>query len=103
MGAVALWVRLLPAYTGDDNKNLARSLRRRFALVGLLFASALVATVWDWTANIAITAGAAVMHLRGSRALCGVPNGLANSGRRSAAPEGYQVLGDWSFNCPRPD
>ena len=65
--ALPLWalVRLLPVYTGDDSKNLARSLRRRFALVGLLCASALVATVWDWTANIAVTAGVAVVMVIG--------------------------------------
>jgi hypothetical protein len=67
MGALALWalVRLLPAYTGEDSKNLARSLRRRFALVGLVFASALVATAWDWTASIAVTAGVAVVIVAG--------------------------------------
>lgn len=65
--SLALWAlaRLLPTYTGDDSNNLARSLRRRFALVGLLFASALVGTLWEWTANIAVTAGASVVMVVG--------------------------------------
>jgi hypothetical protein len=63
MEAIALWALagLLPAYGGEDSKNLARSLRRRFALVGLLLASALVGTLWEWTANIAVTGGASVV------------------------------------------
>jgi hypothetical protein len=67
MGAIALWALagLLPAYAGEDSKNLARSLRRRFALVGLLFASALVGTLWEWTANIVVTGGASVVIVVG--------------------------------------
>jgi hypothetical protein len=66
MESLALWAlaRLLPVYSGDGS-NLARSLRRRFAMVGLLFASALVGTLWEWTANIALTGGASLVILAG--------------------------------------
>jgi hypothetical protein len=56
---------LLPAYTGEDSKNLARSLRRRFALVGLLLGLTLVLSLWDWTANIAVTGAASVVTVAG--------------------------------------
>jgi hypothetical protein len=56
---------LLPAYPGDDSKNMARSLRRRFALLGLVFASAVIGTLWDWTANLAVTGGASVVIVAG--------------------------------------
>ena len=46
---------LLPAYPGGDGKNLARSLRRRFAMLGLLVGVTLVGSVWVWTANGALT------------------------------------------------
>lgn len=67
MGAIALWALagLLPAYAGEDSKNLARSLRRRFALVGLLFSLALIGSVWEWTANIAVIVGASVVIVAG--------------------------------------
>jgi phosphoglycerol transferase MdoB-like AlkP superfamily enzyme len=67
MESLALWAlaRLLPPYTGEDSKNLARSLRRRFALVGLLFGLAPIGTLWNWTANIAVTCGASVVMLAG--------------------------------------
>ncbi len=67
MGALALWAvaRLLPPYTGEDSKNLARSLRRRFALVGLFLGLTLVVSLWDWTANIAVTGGASVVIVTG--------------------------------------
>jgi uncharacterized membrane protein len=67
MGSIALWAlsRLLPAYTGEDSKNLARSLRRRFALVGLLFGLTLVLSLWQWTANIAVTGVASVVIAAG--------------------------------------
>jgi hypothetical protein len=67
MESLGLWAlaRLLPTYTGEDSKNLARSLRRRFALVGLLFGSGLVAFLWDWTANIAVIGGASVLMVAG--------------------------------------
>lgn len=56
---------MLPAYTGEDSKNLARSLRRRFALVGLLFGLTLVLSLWQWTANIAVTGVASVVIAAG--------------------------------------
>jgi hypothetical protein len=56
---------LLPAYPGDDSKDLARSLRRRFAMVGLIVGLALVGTLWDWTANFAVIGGASVVILAG--------------------------------------
>jgi hypothetical protein len=67
MESLALWALagLLPAYSGEDSKNLARSLRRRFAMVGLLFGSALVGTLWESTGNIAVTAGASVVIVVG--------------------------------------
>jgi cobalamin synthase len=63
MGAIALWALagLLPVYTGDHDRNLARSLRRRFALVGLLVGVTLVGTLWEWTANLAVVGGASVV------------------------------------------
>ena len=63
--AIGLWAlaRLLPAYTGEDSRNLARSLRRRFALLGLLIGLTVVGTLWEWTADIALTGGAAVVIL----------------------------------------
>jgi uncharacterized membrane protein len=66
MGSLALWAlaRLLPVYSGDG-RNLARSLRRRFAMVGLLFALALVGTLWEWTASIAVTGGASLVIVAG--------------------------------------
>jgi CHASE2 domain-containing sensor protein len=65
--ALALWAlaRLLPAYRGEDGDNPARSLRRRFALVGLLLGSGLVAFLWDWTASIAVVGGASVVIVAG--------------------------------------
>jgi hypothetical protein len=67
VGALALWAlaRLLPAYTGEDSKNFARSLRRRFALVGLFLGSALVVSLWQWTANFAVAGVATVVILAG--------------------------------------
>ncbi len=67
MESLALWAlaRLLPTYTGEDSKNLARSLRRRFASVGLLFGLALVVSLWDWTGSIAVTGGASVVMVVG--------------------------------------
>ena len=56
---------LLPGYPQQDSGNLARSLRRRFALVGLLLGVTLALSLWDWTANIAITGGAAVVIAAG--------------------------------------
>lgn len=66
MESLALWAltRLLPVYSGEGN-HLARSLRRRFALVGLVFSSALVGTLWEWTASIAITGGASLVIVAG--------------------------------------
>jgi hypothetical protein len=58
--ALAL-ARLLPAYPGADSTNMARSLRRRFAVLGVLLGLTLVGTLWEWTANIAVTGGAAVL------------------------------------------
>ena len=67
MQALALWALagLLPVSGGDDSRNFARSLRRRFALVGALFGLGLVAFVWDWTANIVVTCVASVVILAG--------------------------------------
>jgi hypothetical protein len=67
MGSIALWAlaRLLPVYTGEGDKHLARSLRRRFALVGLLFGLAVVGTVWEWTANGVVTIAASVVIIAG--------------------------------------
>ncbi|HEV3103674.1 MAG TPA: hypothetical protein VG426_15210 [Candidatus Dormibacteraeota bacterium] len=67
MESLALWAlaRVLPTYTGEDSQNPARSLRRRFAFVGLIFASALVGSVWEWTANIAVTGGASIVIVAG--------------------------------------
>ena len=67
MGAIALWALagLLPAYTGEDSKNVARSMRRRFAMVGLLIGLALVGTVWEWTSNLTVTIGMAVVIVVG--------------------------------------
>jgi hypothetical protein len=64
--SLALWAlaRLLPVYSGEGC-DLARSLRRRFAMVGLLFASALVGTLWEWTANVAVTGAASIMIVAG--------------------------------------
>ena len=66
MESLALWAltKLLPVYSGEGN-HLARSLRRRFALVGLLFGLAVVGTVWEWTLNIAVTGGASVVIVAG--------------------------------------
>jgi hypothetical protein len=62
MESLALWAlaKLLPVYSGEGN-HLARSLRRRFAMVGLLFAVALIGTLWEWTASVAVTGGASVV------------------------------------------
>ena len=67
MESLALWALagLLPTYSGEDNKNLARSLRRRFALLGLLLGVTLVGSFWEWTANIAVTGGASVVIVAG--------------------------------------
>jgi uncharacterized membrane protein len=67
MLSLPLWAlaRLLPVYTGEDSKNFARSLRRRFALVGLVFGSALVGSLWEWTANIAVTGVVSVVMVVG--------------------------------------
>lgn len=67
MQAFALWALagLLPTYAGEDSKNFARSIRRRFALLELLFGSGLVAFLWDWTANIAVIGGASVVIVAG--------------------------------------
>ena len=66
MESLALWAlaRLLPTYSGDGS-NLARSLRRRYAMVGLLFALALVGTLWEWTASFAVTGGASLVIVAG--------------------------------------
>jgi hypothetical protein len=56
---------LLPIYTGEDSKNVARSLRRRFAMLGLILGLTLVGTLWEWTANIGVTVGASVVILAG--------------------------------------
>jgi hypothetical protein len=62
MESLALWAltKLLPVYSGEGN-HLARSLRRRFAMVGLLFALALIGTLWEWTASVAVTGGASIV------------------------------------------
>jgi hypothetical protein len=67
MGAISLWALagLLPAYGGEDSKNFARSLRRRFAVIGLFIGSAVVGTVWESTGNIAVTAGVTVVIVVG--------------------------------------
>jgi hypothetical protein len=67
MVSIAYWAlaRLLPPYSGEGDKHLARSLRRRFALLGLLFGLAVVGTVWDWTANGALTIAASVAIIAG--------------------------------------
>lgn len=67
MESLALWAfaKLLPAHSGDDGPDVARSIRRRFALVGLLVASALVGSIWEWTANLALTGWASVAFLAG--------------------------------------
>jgi hypothetical protein len=67
MESIGLWALagLLPAYTGEDSKNVARSLRRRFAVVGLLFGLTLVGTLWESTANIPVTVGASVVIVVG--------------------------------------
>ena len=67
MESLAAWALagILPPYTGEDSKNVARSLRRRFAMVGLLFGLTLVGTLWESTANIALTVGAAVVIVVG--------------------------------------
>jgi hypothetical protein len=66
MESLALWAlaRLLPVYSGEGD-HLARSLRRRFAMVGVFFAVALIGTLWEWTANIAVTGAASVVMVAG--------------------------------------
>jgi CHASE2 domain-containing sensor protein len=61
--ALALWAfaGLLPTHQGEDGNDPARSLRRRFALVGLLLGSGLAAFLWDWTANLAVVGAASVV------------------------------------------
>jgi hypothetical protein len=67
MGSLVAWAfaRLLPAYSGADSTNMARSLRRRFAVLGVVLGLTLVGTLWEWTANIAVTGGAAVLIAAG--------------------------------------
>ena len=67
MEALSAWAlaRLLPAYTGADSKNLARSLRRRFAAVGLLLGVTIVLTLWDRTANAVLTVAVGVVIAAG--------------------------------------
>jgi hypothetical protein len=52
---------LLSPYPGADSTNMARSLRRRFAGLGVILGLTLVGTLWVWTANIALIGGAAVL------------------------------------------
>jgi len=67
MEALALWAfaGLLPASPRGDGNDFARSLRRRFALVGAVFSLALIGALWEWTANVAITGLASVVILAG--------------------------------------
>jgi len=67
MQSLALWAlaKLLPVYSGEGSENVARSLRRRFALVGLLVGSALVGALWEWTASTAVIIGASVVIVTG--------------------------------------
>ena len=67
MPSLVLWAfaKLLPVSRGDDGGNVARSLRRQFAVVGLVIASALIGALWDRTANIAVTGGATVVIVAG--------------------------------------
>lgn len=67
MESLVAWafVGLLPAYAGGDGEHVARSLRRRFAMLGLLLGVTLVGTLWEWTANGAITVGVSVVILAG--------------------------------------
>jgi hypothetical protein len=52
---------LLPGYPGADSTNMARSLRRRFAGVGVILGLTLAGTLWEWTANLAMAGAAAVL------------------------------------------
>ena len=52
-----VFAKLLPPYTGEGDKNYARSLRRRLAVVGLVMAVGLTAFLWDWTANVVAWGG----------------------------------------------
>jgi hypothetical protein len=54
-------VGLLPPNTGEGSTNVARSLRRQFALLGLLLGLTLVGSLWEWTANIAVVVGALIV------------------------------------------
>jgi len=58
MQQLGLWAfsRLLPVYTGEHSKNLARSMRRRFAALGVFFGAALVLTLWDSTGSLVLCA-----------------------------------------------
>jgi hypothetical protein len=66
MESLAPWAfaRLLGVSPGGDG-NPARWLRRRFAMMGLLVSSALVGTLWEWTANLAVTGVAALVIVLG--------------------------------------
>ncbi|MEO8745061.1 MAG: hypothetical protein ABI334_09545 [Candidatus Dormiibacterota bacterium] len=63
MQAFALWAfaKFLPPTYGANSKDVARSLRRQFALVGLFLVSGLVVTLWSWTSNIVVAAGTLVV------------------------------------------
>ena len=67
MPSLVMWALagLLPVHRGDDTGNVARSLRRQFAVVGLVFSSALVGALWEWTASPAVTVGASVVIVAG--------------------------------------
>lgn len=57
--------RLLPVYVGEGSKDYARSLRRRFAFVGLVVVVGLVAFLWTGTESVAVCAGVFVLSLAG--------------------------------------
>jgi hypothetical protein len=57
--------RLLPVYMGEGSDNVARSLRRQFALVGVVLGAALIGALWDSTANLAVIGAASVVIAAG--------------------------------------
>jgi hypothetical protein len=54
-------VGLLRINSGEGSRDVARALRRQFALLGLLLGLTLVGSLWVWTASIAVAAGASVV------------------------------------------
>lgn len=65
--SLALWafVKHLPIYDGKGSQDFARSLRRRFALLGALLALTLALSLWDWTGSLVGGGGVAAISLCG--------------------------------------